>query len=360
MKHAIAVALVLASAGAAVAQSYQTALPLVPAERRALNKRLSEILSTSQPDHVTRFSLPGGRTVSVLPYRAVNRPGRPPCRGYRLDLEGNGGRTAVDGFRCQRRNGERWVIVEPELILAQEGPQYPTERIPRNGRDGSEPLYPSNDTFASAEDERDTPPVPRPSPRGDEGITTASAQPSSAREPDVSPDAGPQDDTFAGRVGALLRDEPAAEEPAADQPAEAKPTPPAAAPEPDKEPETTAEPEAPAAPSRPRETTVASATPTTAPTRVVSQRDDEAEADFSRNADVVASLQDLQYLSADEPATREKVEKAVGEFAVDERFALPVSVDVLIARLDSAIERSETLPDCTIAALRDLCAIKTD
>ncbi|GAB5375274.1 MAG: hypothetical protein AcusKO_17360 [Acuticoccus sp.] len=376
MKIPIAAALLLVMAGGALAQSYQTALPLLPAERRALNVRLGAILSSARADEISRFTLPGGRTVSVLPYRTVTRPGRPPCRGYRIDLEGGGGRTAVDGFRCQRRNGNRWAIVEPELILAQEGPQYPTERSERT-RATSEPLYPSDDLFSSPAASRAAPPVPRPSPRGDDTTTAALPDDGGPADTALAPADEGTDAPFASRVAAVLSDEgaaappvtPAAPEAAAapDTPQDAAPEAHAAEPAPPSAEAGTQAPPAPdtAPPQRQRVVAAAGsdpgpATPTTVPTRIVGDTGRDAEDDFSQNADIVASLKDLAYLADDVPATAESVEAAVGEFAVDERFALPVSADVLIARLDAAIERSETLPGCEISALRDLCTITTD
>ncbi|MEO1106048.1 MAG: hypothetical protein AAFW98_20335, partial [Pseudomonadota bacterium] len=67
---------------------------------------------------------------------------------------------------------------------------------------------------------------------------------------------------------------------------------------------------------------------------------------WSGDEDVIAALQDLDYLSTQVEPTTEAVTAAVDAFAIDERFALPVAQDVLMERLDAAIERSETLPAC--------------
>jgi len=111
----------LLAGGAASAQSFQTALPLEPAERRAMESRLSTILDYAAPGEVRRFTLPTGRVLAVLTYRPVREPGEEPCRGYRIDLLDERGIVAVDGFRCRRSDGNAWLIVEPEIVLAQEG-----------------------------------------------------------------------------------------------------------------------------------------------------------------------------------------------------------------------------------------------
>ncbi|MEM8664928.1 MAG: hypothetical protein AAGF49_12510, partial [Pseudomonadota bacterium] len=87
-----------------------------------------------------------------------------------------------------------------------------------------------------------------------------------------------------------------------------------------------------------------------AATRVVGEAPDARRPAWSNNEDVVAALQDLDYLSTEVDPTQERVEAAVDEFAIDERFALPVPQDVLLERLDAAIERSETLPTCAADA----------
>lgn len=366
MKHLTAAALLVASVASAGAQSYQTALPLSPAERRALESRLSTILEFSGADEMSRFQLPSGRSITVLPYRMV-RSGPRPCRGYRIDLEGRQSRTAVDGFRCKRRNGEAWVIVEPELVLAQEGPRElrPRDDRPRGERRASsEPLY-ADDLFSSpsATASASPPPVPRPAP--DRSRDTAAAE---TAEPPVSDAAqtaeapaetaptttalarpvaeGRDDAVFASRVAAVLGD---------DEDTAAIAAPPDGAAD-DQAQEDTPPVETAAA------TEPAASTPlvTTEPTRIVASTERTDEVDYSGSEAVVAGLTDLAYLSGDDDATRQRVEAAVGEFAVDERFALPVSVDVLIERLDAAIERSQSLPDCSTDSLADLCTLEAD
>ena len=386
MRYWIAAAVLCAAAGGAAAQSFQTALTLSPQERRALEARLSTILDYARADETTRFELPTGRSVTVLPYRKVRREqnGRP-CRGYRIDLEGRDSRMAVDGFRCKRRNGEAWVIVEPELVLAQEGPG---DRRPRTAAAGNqtraanEPLY-ADDLFASPNPPQDDgpPPLPRPAPERDIA-TNAANGPVDAASADNAGNDG--DAPFASRVAAVLGDgsggtgaslAPVGTDPA---PARTEPAPAAAdSPAPvspgvqERTGETAAAParERPASSARrtevaetsqarqPRNEGTGTSRFTAEPTRVVTESDATATPDFSRNSDIVAGLRDLHYLGDNDPATPETVEAAVDAFAVDERFALPISSDVLIARLDAAVERSETLPACAAATPNDLCAI---
>lgn len=367
MRHWLAAVLLAATAGSAAAQSYQTALPLSPAERRSLEARLSTILDYARADEITRFELPSGRSVTVLPYRKVRRAdGNRPCRGYRIDLEGRQSRMAVDGFRCKRRDGDAWVIVEPELVLAQEGPAdtAPAPAVLSETRTSDEPLYPSDDLFASPSAPQDDgpPPLPRPAPRSDIDTATAPAGGTPAATDPNSP--------FASRVAALLDENAPAAEPAPEAPASQAAPQTLAVPEAAQEPADAQAAKEPARPVRlettperrqrePASQSVAAAGFTSEPTRVVSESDAAAAPDFSRNEAVVAGLRDLDYLIPGEPVTADTVEAAVDAFSVDERFALPVSADVLIARIDSALERSETLPDCAENSLADLCAIRS-
>jgi len=369
MKLLTAAALLLATAAGAAAQSYQTALPLSPAERRAMEARLAPILENAPADQMRRFRLPSGRTVSVLPYRMV-RSGVRPCRGYRIDLEGRQSRIAVDGFRCQRRRGGNWVIVEPELVLAQEGPQR-RNRPAGSRRAANEPLY-ADDLFTAPPSSDTPPPVPRPSPN--RNVAATDEAPASTTDSDGEGDvasvasqtattpARPVADggdtaarpEFSSRVTAALSEEDVPDAPAdVSPPASEEPSAVAAASEAPARSETR-----PAASVRP---VAAATTPiTTEPTRVVQEAEAPPEDDFSQNETVVAGLTDLAYLMPGETVTRESVDRAVDEFAVDERFALPVPTDILIARLDAAIERSQSLPDCDTNSLADLCALAVD
>lgn len=374
MRYWLAAVMLCAATGGAAAQNFQTALTLSPQERRALEARLSTILDYARADEVTRFELPTGRSVTVLPYRTVRRQqnGRP-CRGYRIDLEGSSSRMAVDGFRCKRRNGDAWVIVEPELVLAQEGsnerPQQ-TAAADTETRTTDEPLY-ADDLFASPGASEDAPPpLPRRAPERDAMAAAAPANGDGAG----GDSGGARNGPFASRVAAVLGGDDTSRRDSAPPPREEDDTsvssisqdPPAPSAE-RREPARSREAEAPASePTRVAEASQSGQSRndgssvgqfSTQPTRVVTENDSTATPDFSRNADIVAGLTDLHYLADGEPATPESVEAAVDAFAVDERFALPISADVLLARLDAAVERSQTLPECSTTSPADLCSV---
>ncbi|MEM9221952.1 MAG: hypothetical protein AAGB11_06065 [Pseudomonadota bacterium] len=379
---ALAAVLIVPAFGGALAQSFQTALPVSSSERQAIESRLSTILDYSGADEINRFDLHTGRTVTVRPYRAVRRTGQPPCRGYRIDLRGPGTLTAVDGFRCKRRDGRAWVIVEPELILAQEGPRViPQEDAPRElARARTEPLYPADEPpQAIAPPQALTPPpVPRPAPRAERRTALAERVSPTERTPSAYPlppleqyeDAAPPteaapapssetapaepaaDDSFASRVVAVIgTNNPPPDDPTPDL---AEPTRddvlPAAAPA-----ESTAETVLARTPSTPDATAAETGTEPVVTARVVGESETPSAPDHSEHAGIVAALYDLEYLSTAVDPTPQAVEAAIDEFAIDERFALPVSADVLADRLDAAIERSETLPTCA-AGGAGLCA----
>lgn len=414
MLRSLTAIMLLASAGAAAAQSFQTALPVSPAERRAMEARLSTILEFGNANEMARFTLPSGRTMTVLPYRLVQRGGQLPCRGYRIDLNGENSRTAVDGFRCKRQDGRAWVIVEPEIVLAQEGPvrlRPPRDEETLQARGGGEPLYPADDVFAPDV----LPPIPRPAPSRSADTPTqtaavdtdslsadaddpADAAPIPEEAPDeaaeTADDAPSGDEEFASRVAALITtpdgdlvladrdddpsgsDDPAA---SADESAPAEEEPDAvsripALPQPDaqdaqdedeeaarvREPEPEPEPRVIAAAGRPARDVTPGAAPVPAseavtPVVPVANDSDAEEDDITGDENVIAALQDLDYLDASLDPTPDRVNEAIDAFAVDERFALPVSGDVLIERLDAALERSEGLPPCSPEAALTLC-----
>ena len=396
MKRALTAIMFLAAAGPAMAQSFQTALPVSPAERRAMESRLSTILELSKADQIASFTLPSGRKMTVRPYNLVRGNRQRPCRGYRIDLTGERGHTAVDGFRCKTGDGRAWVIVEPELVLAQEGGPlvlHPQSDPAVSARASNEPLYPADDIFAPEASLQDDgpPPVPRPSPREDgesESVALATpAAPDRFDPPRLSADANGTSDAagsgslrpFSDRVAAVLS-APAPEtsidpRPAADPDPVPAPAP-AAAPESAPPPITRTEParpaEPPAASAAPREVAAAprparnvtpgAETPTVevaaSQARNAAAPADEPASDTAPpNPTVVAALQDLDYLDAEASPSGEAVNEAIDAFAVDERFALPVSDDALMERLDAALERSTGLPPCGADADAQLCVI---
>ncbi len=341
MRVPLTLAALVLTAGAAGAQSYQSSLPVSPAERRAIEARISTILDYAPTNQTASFDLPSGRIVSVRPYEIVRQQGGAPCRGYRIDLAGSNGTSAVDGFRCKRGGSQVWEIVEPELVLESTGAR--SGQVVVESRQPDEPIYPSdNPAFpeeAFAPDAQpddggpivaDGPaPVPRPAPRaeapsGNQGDTLIAGLPQTSTPVDLDP---------------LPADEPEplpAEEPEI----AAEPEP---APEPEPVPEPAANAEAPreVTPAAPRE--VASVG---GPARVVGEESAPTGPLWSENADVVGALRDLDYITAETDVDEETVSAAIDEFATDERFALPISPDALQERLDAAIDRSEMLPVC--------------
>ncbi|WMS41242.1 hypothetical protein RDV64_14260 [Acuticoccus sp. MNP-M23] len=335
MRVPLTLAALVLTAGAAGAQSYQTSLPVSPAERRAIEARISTILDYARANEISRFSLPSGRTVAVRPYEMVRRQGGTPCRGYRVDLSGTNGSTAVDGFRCKRGAGQAWEITEPELVLERTGPA--SAQVVIEGRQPDEPIYPSDDRYfieepfaPEAPADSGGPiiasgpaPVPRPAPRND----VADADTADAEAPT--------------EVAAL---EPSGPAPAAPEPLPPEPAEPAPA-------EVSAEPDPVTAPE-PLPSTTPAQPPQVASVEAPAARivgEEEVRTDTQRwsdNDNIVGALRDLEYIASDEDDDEETVSAAIDEFATDERFALPISPDALQERLDAAIDRSEMLPVC--------------
>ncbi|MCF3936501.1 hypothetical protein L1787_24220 [Acuticoccus sp. M5D2P5] len=404
------VALIVAAslcAGTGYAQSYQSALPVSPAERRAIEARLSTILDYAAPNEISRFSLPTGRQVMVRTYRPVVRQGGQPCRGYRIDVAGSRGSTAVDGYRCRRGNGQAWVIVEPEIVLAQGEPldlrglgnnnnnQRPPNAVatpdggyiqvdpqPTTREYTDQPLY--ADEPEQGPEASGPPPIPRPAPRSDIASGAPSAptgtSPSGTSPSDTTRGENVADGVTGTTIGALpseqerepaptANSEPAPTEsrPAnldgvrrvlavGEQPAEDSTTPPAPAERtvPPTPGVTLVDPSTAAAEADEAEDDVTTLTPSTPPAspsqsetaRVVGEREDDAEDAFAGNDTIVNALRDLDYLASSETTNEATVQAAVDDFARDERFALPISSDALIARLNDALDRSETLPTC--------------
>lgn len=363
------------------AQSYSSALPVSPAERRAIEARLSAILDYAGTDEVSTFRLPTGRQVSVRTYRRVQRAGGQPCRGYRIDLTGTGSHTAVDGFRCRAREGNAWLIAEPEIIVAQEGTPLDLRRgrVAVSGReDTPDRLYADDTLFNSGNADTlaaappSPPPVPRPAPRDRDAEATAAAAPADEGAADetsatsVRPSEAVQPSEKESEVGqtTLVRTlaPPAAAdasapsggqvrqaEPREDAGGTASADPPAA------EPLTrTAAPQVPdapdpvpAIPAAPQTAATADAPSGEAPSRVVGSpsADTDTAAEYAASPAILSALVSLGYLPAGDPAP-EAVRRAVAEFARDERVALPIPAEALAQRLEAAQRRSGALPLC--------------
>lgn len=390
----------LALAAPVMAQSYQTALPLSQDERRQMEVRLGAVLDTAGTDEVTRMRLPNGTLLAVRTYRPVLRGGEQPCRGYRIDVLGGGrGPAAVDGFRCRRTDGRAWVMTEPEIVLAQGTPfdlgqdeprpegvlEEPllgnpdfVERFDDPAYDGPRPLSEDPQTSAPIVRSGEIAPVPRPAPRqartafgsptdtapagatGDDPQATPSAitstgfeevTPAPAQATDTTEPADPATSRVVAAARAALERDPGASPADTDTPTsaglettlagDAQPqTPPASSTSPDGE-STVSEGD--------QVTTIAAVTPNTI-TRVVGERVDTEAPGYATDTRVVTALRDLYYLGEGADASPAAVQDAVGRFALDERFALPVATDALLTRLDEARSRSQSLPTCGSAA----------
>lgn len=373
--------------GIALGQSFQTALPLDPSERRAMEAQLSTILDFAAPGEVRRFSLPSGRIVTVRPYRAVRRPGDAPCRGYRIDLLGNGEAVAVDGFRCRRSDGNAWLITEPEIVLAQNGAPLdlrgtvsPDEESadrtdPSDLRTRVQEALGSDSAFFSP---GEVPPVPRRAPREDIAASAEESEPENDEAVAVGPETleAPEDDALVAEVaeGIAAGPLPSATAPPVPE-GTALPLPQEDADDrPQPEERTTASlrdvtppgatgtggsaglgvvripaPETPDARSL-TATPGADAGDSARQPRVVNGLDQDDERIFSGDPRILDALRDLAYLQAEGAAPpAAAVRSAIDAFARDERFALPVSSAALLTRLDNAIARRETLVPCTSA-----------
>ena len=93
--------------------------------------------------------------------------------------------------------------------------------------------------------------------------------------------------------------------------------------------------------------------------RIVEGPERQRDETVASDGRVVAALRALAYLpgEATNPSTQ-AVRDAIDTFASDERFTLPVSTDQLLTRLDTAIERRDTLPACAWAASDKPCIIE--
>ncbi|MEM8856477.1 MAG: hypothetical protein AAGD34_22475 [Pseudomonadota bacterium] len=402
----------LALAAPVMAQSYQTALPLSQEERRQMEVRLGAVLDTAGTDEVTRVRLPNGTLLAVRTYRPVMRGGEQPCRGYRIDVLGGGrGPAAVDGFRCRRTDGRAWVMTEPEIVLAQGAPFDLGQDDPRAERPFEEPI--GNPDFVERFDDPaydgerrldegpqsvapivrsgEIAPVPRPAPRQTRtafGTATDSPQVSTSGDDavapsvitstgfeDVTPDPNEAADTPSATAGGTAETPDPATSRVVAAARAALERDPNAAPEGTDPPataglETTVAPVAeaqsgsdtqtpPAAPDTAaadttvdegdQVTTIAAVAPTLT-TRVVGERVQSEAPGYATDTRVVAALRDLYYLGQGADASPSAVQDAVGRFALDERFALPVETDALLSRLDDALSRSQSLPACSSAS----------
>lgn len=342
---ALSIAAALVLAAPATAQEG----PIPPRDLGAIDQQLHTILQVAPPGAPRGFRAPSGASVDVRSFSPVTRrSGRPcvncanPCRGYQVDYvtADRSERVVLEGFRCRRPDGI-WVMVQPETIVARESanptivtpvddtvPEMSEEELRRRG------ILPPEETAAG-----DGQPVPL-SP----DAATADAQPLPGASDDV--DSAPLPDV------ATETTQPASEPATDTATATTQPT----APEPTQTPET----RGPARTAEARPITAADtvsrviypggsndAVPTPTASAQTQAEDSDMETAFSDPA-VVDRLKELHYLSAGtNPADRETIRQAVGEFAVDEQFALPLDASALTARLNAAAERNRTIATCS-------------
>lgn len=366
---------VFAAACAAHAQSFQTALPLTRAERLTLETQLSPFLDFARPNELRRFPLPTGRVITMRAYRPVTRPGQQPCRGYRIDLEGQNGRTAVDGFRCRRADGLAWAIVEPEVVLINEegsltsvNPANPTTLAQANpdGGGGNLGLYGDVDVERTEPVRRAPPPLP---PRRPELPARATAAATPVADPAASPAEGDESDFLARATAALQGEDadasvPAPEVSVGDTVAASNGAAEAIADSSAESVETVERIVDGAATDQvASETivetatdgdvisdTVVAAADASIRQREVIPNDSEAApvatVGFADRSDIVSGLEALDYLDGVGATDEAAVETAVDEFARDERFALPISAGELADKIAAALARSQSLQDC--------------
>ncbi|MDQ0314306.1 hypothetical protein [Amorphus orientalis] len=346
-------ALVAAAFAFAVTASAQEG-PIPPRDLGAIDQQLHRILQVTPPGSPQSINAPSGASVSVQPYSPVTRRGGQPCvncanpcRQYQINYVAadQSERIVMEGFRCRRSDGI-WVMVQPEVIVSRQStgaavasnpndpvPEMPEEELRRRGLLPQETADGTGETNGS--------PVPLSEDATAEGQDTASNEVESAPLPD------PVQDPNAAVVDEQI-----------------------SAPE-DGNPETVAEtvdgqvPEGPRGPVRSAEARPITQDDTVSrviypgaagdeaapqPQQSAGASDDADGADMDQalsDPAVVGHLKDLQYLDSDaDPADRERIRQAVGEFAVDEQFALPIDAAALSARLDAAAERNSTLAAC--------------
>lgn len=377
--RSVAVIVACALAGAAHAQSFQTALPLSPEDRQAMEVQLGAFLDFARTGAVQQVALPSGQNMTMRAYDPVLQPGAQPCRGYRLDVAGPNGVTAVDGFRCRRTDGRAWAIVEPETVISQSGPLdlrgTGTPAQPQAA--DSQPLYGENDD-SGPQIARTPPPVPRPSPRPRDTAPTVAALPDvPLTAPSVSEPVTPAPDTNSEFLSAARG--------ALDPTTDASPPLPETETVVERITDTAASDASAAVSSVTDEITpvtdevesiVTAALPD--PEGVVERIDDAAaaaeasvrqvvgderpedtassDAPESATSDrIVEALAGLDYLPEGDNPSSAAVRAAISDFARDERFTLPVAPWELEERLTAALDRSETLPPCGGGAT-PLCA----
>lgn len=353
--------------------------PIPPRDLGAIDQQLQSILPVAPANVPQSFRAPSGASISVRSFDAVSRRSNAlcincanPCRGYEVTYirADQGERVVLEGFRCRNANG-MWVMARPETIIAREstGQGVPIVEAPIYGQPGLEDV-----PEMSEEELRNRGLLPPLSPDIANGsgaprpLTPEEAQAAGIPNGVLVPDTFGQNDGAGAGLGdiqsAPLPDATASTPPPAD---ETQPTGTTSAPLPGAQAQNevigataTTPVETPPARQITDADTVSrviypggtdtggAAQPT--PGETQSQRGDD-DADMTAalsDPAVVSRLKQLRYLPPSASGTdREQVRQAVGSFAVDEQFALPIDAAALSARLEAAAERNEAIASCT-------------
>jgi len=340
---------------------------VLPPDRRAVEAAIAGALDTAPPDQPIGRPMPSAARFEIRVSPAfVRRTGAPcigcrvPCRSYRYRYDRpDRGMVSVEGQRCRRPNG-RWVPMAPDVIVAE---RAAVPGLARRSPPAAIPMPPDEAPYLARPD-APMAPVARSAPAAPSAPTAprgplASGQPAPLPVPRPgdtvasTPEAGaPAGDDGPMQIDPAAPDEVAAatpqDTPSADgdmdtaaQPGTEtdEPAPPAAA---------APEPTVPDA--APSETEVARADPAAEAPRQVTPNGDGAAIDVETTADpeLVRLLRQLSYLDPASGAmpTPAELQAAIGEFAADERFALPQPPGEIKKRLEAAIDRLAALSSC--------------
>ena len=378
----IAAAILMAGAASpAMGQSFQTALPLDQSDRSSLERQLGPFLDRSRTGTIQQVQLPSGRQVTMRSYAPVLQAGRQPCRGYRLDLAGEDGVMAVDGFRCRRPDGAAWNIVEPETVISQSGPLD----LRNSGTPAAAQPAPSTPLLGATEPQPQrvastAAPVPRPSPLRSQqqeliaapeqlepvAPVSATQLPPLAQSVEETTTSLPLSEPLTPLETAVERIEDTVTSTGDALTSATTETLDSVTSETLDSATTALEPVAGASDQFAAVTgqaierieegvTVLTAPTNPAPSTTVRQVADEDSDQpvimpmSARDPAVIAALAELDYLSPGNPSAA-TVREAIAAFALDERFALPVPSSELRQKLNAAVDRSGTLPSCGAGA----------
>lgn len=344
--------------------------PIPPRDLGALDQQLQSILQVAPPNVPQYFRTPSGASMVVRSFEPVSRRSNAlcincanPCRGYEVTYTraDQGERVVLQGFRCRNTSG-MWAMEQPETIISQESavaeapvygqpglenvPEMSEEELRNRGllpplspdvANGTpQPLTPEDGQAAG---------VPIPDTFGDTGVAgagqgeieSAPLPDATASTPDANgttppagtetataslPGAPPQNEVIGATATIPVESPPARQITEADKVSRV------------------------IYPGGANADGAAQPTPSDAtPERVAP--DTDMSAALSDPA-VVSRLKQLRYLPQSASGTdREQVRQAVGAFAVDEQFALPVDAAALSARLEAAAERNDAIASCT-------------